>query len=98
MKRLLMLFLIVTLINSKNKFKQKRRNKINGREKRWLNKYEEWIYKKDNLDFGNMDLYCEDGIGSGCYIYKKITKKEKRKFWIKLQRNIKNKNRKIRTN
>lgn len=103
---ILILFTLLTLINSINSInfnlrrelqKGKQRKIIKGREREWLNEFEEWLYAKDILDFGNIDLYCEEGIGSLCYKYKQFTQKQKNKFWKKLQNKLKKENRKIKT-
>lgn len=42
-----------TLRHLKNKIK---RVKINGRGRKWFNKYEEWLYINDNLDLIEYEL------------------------------------------
>ena len=87
-------------LQKKNKNRRRngrKRDKIRGRERKWLNEYEEFIYGGDELDFGNNDLYCEEGKGSPCYKYKKFNKKQRRRFWKRLQKKLKKENRKINT-
>ena len=74
--------------------KGRMRRRIKGRMREWLNEYEEWLYMNDRLDFGNNQLLCEEGDGSGCYKFKKITKNQRKQLWKKLQKKLKRKKKK----